>query len=317
VEHQEVLASTGWSGARLERAVLKDGRRVVAKRLAPGGDWLGRASGDRGREALLQRDVMHRLPPEIDTAGIATIEQDDGWWLVMRDVSDQLLDLTRPITRDEHRMVMRAANGMWEEFWNEPVPHVMPQATRLHLCSTEMARRERDGSDLLPKQLESAWEAFGEAVDADVAGAVMACVEQPGPLAARLEPHGTTLLHGDIRDEQMGFPGGRLLLLDWGVATQGHPAVELSWYMCHCAWRIEATHDELVEDFREARGDADDPEALALGLFCGLVQYGWILGLAARIHTDPAERAWAREELDWWVPQARECLERVWSPHRS
>ena len=66
VEHQEVLASTGWSGARLERALLKDGRRVVAKRLAPGGDWLGRASGDRGREALLQRDVLHRLPPEID-----------------------------------------------------------------------------------------------------------------------------------------------------------------------------------------------------------------------------------------------------------
>ena len=63
---------------------------------------------------------------------------------------------------------MRAANGMWEEFWDEPVPHVMPQATRLHLCSAEMAGVERDGSDLLPKQLESAWQAFAEAVDPDV-----------------------------------------------------------------------------------------------------------------------------------------------------
>ena len=314
VEHQEVLASTGWSGARLERALLKDGRSVVAKRLAPGGDWLGRQSGDRGREALLQRDVLGRLPPDIDTAVIEAVEQADGWWLVMRDVSDELLDMTRPITREEHRLTMRAANAMWEEFWGEPVPHVMSQANRLQLCSPEMSTRERDGSDLLPKQFESAWQAFNDEVDPDVAGAVMACVERPGPLAARLEPHGTTLLHGDIRDEQMGFPGGRLLLLDWGVATQGHPALELSWYMCHCAWRIQATHDELVEDFRAARGDADDPEALALGLFCGLVQYGWILGLAARIHTDPAERAWARSELAWWVPRARQCLERVWAP---
>lgn len=314
VEHQEVLASTGWSGARLERAVLRDGRKVVAKRLAPGGDWLGRQSGDRGREALLQRDLLHRLPPEIDTAVIATVEQEDGWWLVMRDVSDELLDMTRPITRDEHRLTMRAANAMWSEFWGEEVPHVMSQANRLHLCSTEMSRRERDGLDLLPKQFESAWEAFAEEVEPDVARAVIACVEDPRQLATRLEPHGSTLLHGDIRDEQMGFPGGRLLLLDWGVATQGHPAVELAWYMCHCAWRIAATHDQIVEDFRRARGDADDPEALALGLFCGLVQYGWILGLAARIHTEPAERAWARSELDWWVPRARKCLEGVWAP---
>ena len=268
--------------------MLKDGTRVVAKRLDPGSDWLGRQSGDLGREALLQRDLLHRLPAELDTAVIQAVEQEDGWWLVMRDVADELLDMTRPITRDEHRIVMRAANGMWEEFWGEQLPHVVSQANRLFLASPEMSRRERDGSDLLPKQFESAWEAFCEEVAPDVADAVISCVEDPGPLAARLAPHGSTLLHGDMRDEQMGFSGDRLVLIDWGLATQGHPAVELAWYLCHCAWRIEAGHDEMVEDFRRARGEADDADALALGLLSGLVQYGWIFGLAARIHTDPS-----------------------------
>jgi hypothetical protein len=31
------------------------------------------------------------------------------------------------------------------------------------------------------------------------------------------------------------------------------------------------------------------------------------------IHTDPAQRRWAREELAWWVPRARHSLE-TWSP---
>jgi aminoglycoside phosphotransferase (APT) family kinase protein len=314
IRSHELVASTGWSGARLERAELEDGRRVYAKRIVPGLDWLGKHSGDRGREALLFRDALHRLPPAVDTAVIDAVEEEDGWWLVMRDVSDELLDLPRPITREEHRLVMRAMNEMWEEFWGEEVPHVMSQANRLMLVSPTIARLERDGTDLLPKQLESAWEAFAEAVPPDVAQAVIASAEDPGPLAEQLARHGTTLIHGDLRDEQLGLPGDRIVLIDWGIAAQAHPVVELGWYLCHCAWRIEATRDELVEDFRRARGDADDADVVALGLLSGLVMYGWIFGIAARIHTDPAERAWAREELDWWVPKARDALERVWSP---
>ena len=39
-----------------------------------------------------------------------------------------------------------------------------------------------------------------------------------------------------------------------------------------------------------------------MGLLTGLVQYGWILGHSAVVHADPAEQAWARRELEWWVP---------------
>jgi hypothetical protein len=104
------------------------------------------------------------------------------------------------------------------------------------------------------------------------------------------------------------------VLLDWDIATQGTPAVELAWYLCHDAWRIDATHDEIVADFLAAEDGAAGPEALDLGLISGLVQYGWIFGHSALVHPDPAERDWAREELAWWVPRVRDALERSWSP---
>ena len=87
--------------------------------------------------------------------------------------------------------------------------------------------------------------------------------------------------------------------------------VELAWYLMHDAWRIDATPDQIVEDFRRVRGDDDDPRANELLGVVGLVQYGWILGHSAVVHPDPAERAWAREELDWWAPLARRGLEAI------
>jgi aminoglycoside phosphotransferase (APT) family kinase protein len=198
---------------------------------------------------------------------------------------------------------------MWSAFWDETVPHAATLGDRLSCAAPSVSERERDGVDILPKQFEAAWEAFGEAVDDDVGTAVLELVDDVTPLAAALASRGTTLIHGDLRDENIALPGGRLVLLDFGLASQGHPAVELAWYMVHDVWRIAATHDEVVEDFRLALGERDDPEALQLGLISGLVQYGWIFGHSAVVHTDPAEREWARAELAWWVPQVRHALE--------
>ena len=311
IAERTTLASSGWSGNRIDRLLLADGRALIAKRIVPGSDWLGRATRDPGREALLYTEgAFARMPAQLDPGTIAAEREGDAWWVVMRDVSAELLDDATPLTREQNRFVLGAATAMWQEFWDDPPPSAGALAHRFEAMSPVTAERERDAPDVLPKQIEAAWEAFAEAVDSDVGGAVLELNAAPARLAAALERCGTTLIHGDLRDENIGLPPGRLVLLDWGLATRGHPAVDLGWYMVHDVWRIEATHDEVVEDFRRALGERDDPQALDLGLVAGLVMYGWIFGHSAVVHTDPAEREWARQELDWWVPRVRLALDR-------
>ena len=313
VDRREPLVSTGWSGNRLERLRTADGRVLVAKRIDPAADWIGRNSRDRGREGRLYAEGLFARMSGIDPAVIAA--EPDGenvWWVVMRDVSDRLLDADSLISREQNRLVMGAANSMWEEFWGERHDFLCDLADRIVLAAPKVAERERDAMDLLPKQFEAAWEALAEAIEDDVAEPILELLDDPSPLVSELESCGSTLLHGDLRDEQIGFGDGTLIALDWGLATQGHPVVDLAWYMVHDLWRIEATHDEVVEDFRRARGDHDDPRALDLLGLLGLLMYGWIFGIGAVIHTDPAERRWARQELAWWVPRARHSFD-TWS----
>ena len=174
-----------------------------------------------------------------------------------------------------------------------------------------LAEVERAGSDIIPKQIETAWEAFAQAADDDVAQAVLASLADPQPLADALRAGGTTLVHGDLRDDNLGFLDGRVVLLDWDIAGEGTPALELAWYLCHDAWRTQATREELIDDFLAAEGGAVSEHDLDLGLLAGLQLYGWIFGHSAVVHPDPSERAWAREELGWWVPRVRAALERT------
>ena len=311
------VVSSGWSGDALARVAMADGRRFVAKRTVPGRGWIAVHTDDRGREAaLVVEGWTARIPPALDHTLLDAERADGAWWILMRDVSHRLWPAGGRIGREQSARVLAAADGMWTAFWGVQVPAAASLARRLDLVSPKVAERERPGIDLLPNQLEAAWEAFATVVPQDVADPVLAVLAHPEPLADWLSARGSTLLHGDLRDEHLGFDEDRVVLLDWGIATQGHPVVDLTWYLMHCAWRIDATRDEIVEDFRHARGETDDAEAVEVGLLTGLVQYGWIIGHSAVVHPDPAERAWAREELAWWVPRTRRALA-AWSPPAS
>jgi hypothetical protein len=302
----------GNSGAELERVTLPDGTPGIAKRVVAGGDWLGRAAGGRAITAeLWQAGVLQRLPASIET-GIVAVESDgDGWRILMRDLSAALLPAEGPISRARHREVMAAAAALHAAFRGERFEGAITLEGHLGISSPAVADAERAGSDVIPKQLETAWEAFAEAADDDVAHAVLAGLADPEPLARALRAGGTTLVHGDLRDDNLGFVDGRVILLDWDIAGEGTPALEVAWYLCHDAWRTQATKDEMLEDFLAAEGGTVSERDLDLGLVAGLQLYGWIFGHSAVIHPDPAERAWAREELDWWVPRVRAALERT------
>ncbi len=311
------LEHGGNSGAGLLRVVGDTGEPLVVKRLTPGEDWLGRVTDDDGRTGRLWTSgALAELEDVLDVAIVSATFADSAWWVVMRDVSATLVGDGARLDRATARQVLDAAATMHRRFRGRPPAGTATLEARLGMSSPAVSERERAAPDLLPKQFELAWEAFAAEVPEDVADPVLALVDDPAPLARALRAAApVTLLHGDLRDDNLGFADGRVVLLDWDLATAGTPTVDFAWFLVQDAWRIDATHDELEQDFRAAEGDLAEAE-VELGLLSGLVQYGWVLGHSARVHPDPAETRWAADELGWWVPRVRTALERLGGPPR-
>ncbi len=312
VEAVAPLVHGGNSGAALLRATRRGGGSFVLKRVTAGADWLARATEDDGRTARLHAaGAFARMPPVLDHGIVAVARAGDAAWIAMRDVQQHLLGGDERLSRGQSRCVLEAAAALHAAFRGAAPDGAASLRARLAMSTPAVAEAERASPDLLPKQFEHGWEAFAEVVDDDVAAAVLAHVADPGPLAgALLDAYGgATLVHGDLRDDNLGFAEDRVVLIDWDMATAGTPTVDFAWYLAQDAWRIDATHDEIEADHRAAQGDAVDDREVDLGMVSGLVQYGWLLAHSARVHPDPAEAAWGAEELAWWVPRVRRALE--------
>jgi aminoglycoside phosphotransferase (APT) family kinase protein len=310
----EPLVHGGNSGAALLRAASEDRTSFVLKRVTAGSDWLARATRDEGRTARLhEAGAFAAMPAAVEHGIVAVARAGDAAWVAMRDVSRRLLPDGERLTRERSRLVLEAAAALHRTFHGCVPDGAARLSDRLGMASPAVAAAERAGSDLLPKQFEHAWEAFAEIVPADVAEPVLALASAPDRLAgALLEANGAaTLIHGDLRDDNLGFDGDRVVLIDWDMATAGTPTVDFGWYLAQDAWRIDATREELEEDHRSAQDDALSEDELELGMIAGLVQYGWLLAHSARVHPDPVETTWGRDELSWWVPRTRGALERL------
>jgi hypothetical protein len=312
--HVEPLAHGGNSGAALLRATAEDGAAFVLKRVSGGGDWLARATKDDGRTARLHAaGAFDAMPPAIEHGIVAVERTEDAAWIAMRDVHTALLPEDARLSRDRSRQVLAAAAALHTTFRGRVPDGAASLQDRLGMSSPAVANAERSSPDLLPKQFEHGWEAFADVVAGDVAEPVLALAADPVPLAGALvAAHGEpTLIHGDLRDDNLGFDGDRVVLIDWDLATAGTPTVDFAWYLAQDAWRIDATRDELELDHRSAHAGTLDDAEVELGMLSGLVQYGWLLAHSARVHPDPAETAWGQDELRWWVPRVRQALERL------
>jgi len=296
----------GNSGAAVERR-----GELVVKRVVPNGGWMGRATRDAlGRSARLWLDgQIARLPVQLDTAIQRVEADDDGYLIYMRDISEHLIGEERRLGADELYAVLGAAAGMHREFHSEDVASATRVEDMLAIASPATVAREIHETDLAPKQMPAGWEAFAQAAPEDVSSAVAELVADPAPLAAALARDGLTLIHGDLRDDNMGVLGNDVFLIDWDLAAMATAGVELVWFLLEDAWRADLSREEIVALALAAEGALLDERGLALGAVAGMCTFGWLLGHSAVIHPDPAETAWARDELAFWAPLARAGIE--------
>ncbi len=307
--------SQGYSGAMLERVVLADGRALVVKHLSPAWDATMRLTHDTGRVAgLWTSGVMDRFPPVIDHAIVAVEAADDGWVLIMRDISGALLSDDRVLTQAESRRILEAASMLHRTFRGEPLEGLCSLTDHLSLFTPRTAASEHGGASPVFEWIARGWDVFPNVVPHDVAAAVHAIHERPDRLAFELDRCVTTLIHGDLWLANVGLEPDRVVILDWGTATQAPAAFEFTTFLTGAWSRIAATREALIDDFRAVCGDDHDERALQLSFIATFAEYGWNKALDAAEHPDAAKRAREAADLAWWIGRVRRALETTWSP---
>lgn len=320
VERRPLSVEGGFSGNTLERIKLKDGRELIHKRVNPDEDWISRATGDRGRLiAMWRTGLIDRIPPVVDHTIVAVEAHDDGWSVFMRDAAELLVPRDRRLDRRAVARLLRAMADMHNTFWGEELPELCSIEDRYHLLSPRTIRRELDLGNSADA-LTSGWEAFSEQVPTEIADVIMPIVEDPTPIADQLRTCEQTLIHGDLRLDNLGFTDEGIVLLDWGERSgPAPPAVELMWFLGFDALLFDCTREDVIAEFRALYGDRVDDRVMDLAFIGGLAHLGCHFGLGilgrsptmARLTGDEAyKRAAAETELSWWIRAVEDALER-------
>ncbi len=282
--------SASGSGFLRVEAVGADGApttRYLVKRIGGDRDWLMRATGDPGREALLWRDgIFDQLPREVGATIVAVARDEDDrqdagapyangingisaphahdvsaaesrWAMLVCDVSPALLPSRfEPISAEASARVLDGVAALHATFYEAPetlaLPYLCDPARYYTALSPRTGRRER-GVTPVAERILHGWDLLPALVPRDVAATVAALHDDARPLVAALARFPRTLLHGDLRRANLALTletRPRTLLLDWQLTHAGPPAADLAWYLAD-PLRQPVSKEETITTYRE------------------------------------------------------------------
>lgn len=325
------VESSAYSGSTLTSVEVQTANGMTHLLLKPVSrtwDYFMRVTrDDRGREALAWTSgLLDRLPPEMSHAYIACARNDDGWAILMRDVSDTLLSSQGALDASDHFAMLDALAAFHATFWDDPQAARSEEgfndpANFYHVISPLAAERDPDPSSVMSRIVHDGWQAVHEVLEPDLAAATLALANDPRPLRRALDRYPQTVVHGDMRAANLGIERGqpgertRLLVLDWALVGREVPGLDLIWFLVGPGGPGTLRHDESIAHYRQCLatrlGERFDmawwEPMLDLSLLGGLIRYAWIASRAITSR-DPARRAQAEIDLAWLVPGARRGL---------
>jgi hypothetical protein len=237
------------------------------------------------------------------------VERDgDQTVTVMRDLGDRVPGWSRILSATECGRILEAMTALHDTFLGEVPAVACPLETRLGLLAPQTMAPLAGGANPLPASVTRGWERFFDLVAPDVADAVATHHADPAPLARALSIQPTTLLHADLWLVNLALDDREVVFLDWAVAANGPPALDLAIVLAGSAAHVTPSREELIAEFRR-RSPFTDDRTMHLALFAELADLGWNKALDATEHDDPAMRAREAADLDWWVTSARTALD--------
>jgi hypothetical protein len=319
----------GWSSTEAEFLGVNNCNglqpRYVIKRLRRDNDWVMAATGDDHWRTITvwQQGLLDKLPREIDHGIIACTVDEDGYAILMHNVSDALLPEDKLLSEADNAFILQAMAAYHAAFWRDDALN----NPALNLCTIEdffthtaphkirpLARR--NPSPVLEIILEGR-QFIPEHLEVDVADLVQNLVADPSPLCNALARFPQTLVHGDWRLANFGISQSekkQLVLLDWARPVHTVPAVDLAYYLVTSSHVLPDSIEQTIEMYKQnlavrLDGQFDESswqaqlEISLFGVFATMACFE-VWGLVHHWE-DEAARQRTQKALHWWSEQAR------------
>ncbi|MHA6830902.1 phosphotransferase family protein [Ralstonia pseudosolanacearum] len=288
------MSQRGFSGARIYMQSSHDGTSHVVKVTSAETDWIMRATSDqRCREAILANAGFAQ---DIRSPAIGSARDGATFSILMHDVSQYLLS-NGPLTTEQLKTLLLGIARL----------HALtpPSECDVPWCSIEdrltlfMPDPERLAQFRIGQDILKGWDIFFDYVPKNIADLVRALFDDIGPLKRALDQLPNSLLHGDLKLDNIGIlPDGTLSLIDWSMPMVAPAAVELGWFLAMNSRTLPVSLDEAIAVYTSfANLDSRLHERhRSLTILCGLLIRGWRKALDAE-SGEPSE-------LRWWCERA-------------
>jgi aminoglycoside phosphotransferase (APT) family kinase protein len=228
---------------------------VVVKVAAPEGEALETA--ERGglylREFRFFTEIAPRSPARVPVCFAAGYADGDGFALVLEDLGNaRVIDQVDGIGVEDARSVLSQLAAFHASWWESPALDGLTWATR----HTDEAR-----IDNLTRLLRAGWprlcEAVGEALPSTALSTGLAMADHLEASFTLLGQSAQTLLHGDVRLDNLMFegsgPSGVAALLDWQSLSRGPAAIDVSYFLAQnlSPDTLRCHGDHLLAHYRE------------------------------------------------------------------
>jgi hypothetical protein len=298
--------------------------RFVLKRLRLERDWVMQATQDHHWRAISvwQHGLLDRLPKGIDHGIISCTADQEGYAILMHNVSHNLLRDDIPLSVDKHKFILESLATIHAAFWmNSEL-----LKAKYHLCqpedffthtSPEKARKiqETNPSPVLKFIIEG-HRLLPNFVDASLAQVLNNLVLDSSMLCQKLTCYPYTLIHSDIRRANLGInrEGQKsLIVFDWARPTATVPGVDLIYYLfsislAHLPITIEASIEVYKHHLANQLGNRFEESwwkpQLELSILGVLATMGCFKAYFATYGETQEHRRQDREMLEFWADWA-------------
>lgn len=318
----------GYSGSTLLAIQTDQGFNppFVVKRMSTQQDWLMLASDDRCCRSvtLWQYNILNRLSPFVDHAIVACAKDNEGWAILMRNITSHLLD-DDARTAAEIKTLLESLAAIHATYWNDPelmAPAIglCDLAGMLRTLSVQNARRLSNTTHPAPEMILRGWALLQEWLAPDVLEVVDSLMTNPQPLCAALTRYPFTLVHGDYRSANLGLikgPAPQTLVLDWQLSAYSVATIDLAFF-------LDKPHIQLsrfprtaaIDYYRQclarylgAHFKAESWQPLVeLGMLVNILRFATLKAWSATMNRNEAWRALDRASVSRYNEQVRAAV---------